>query len=255
MAKPDIIPLQFNGPAATGLTQLQLDADAFQSELPEQHWHIYYENESRGLTVGVWTTTSMQEAFGPYPGDEFMCILEGQAAMVDGEGNQTLIRKGESFCVRNAVPISWKQVGFLRKFFIIYNRTDGITPEISSAENGVKVLAPDELLNSMQSPGSTFPFEFDHPPSDQKAATAFVNDTGNMQVGMWESSAFESSMRPHPCSQFVQLLDGAVSISDQAGNCQDFSAGDVFFVPQGTVCSWSAASPVRKYYCNVLNQD
>lgn len=90
---------------------LDLDADDFQSDLPEQHWHLYHENMLLNLIVGVWTTTSMQEKFGPYPGDEFMCILEGQVEMIDREGGKTLIKEGQAFCVRNGVPVSWKQMG------------------------------------------------------------------------------------------------------------------------------------------------
>ena len=98
---------------------LDLDADDFQSDLPEQHWHLYHENMSPNLIVGVWTTTSMQEKFGPYPGDEFMCILEGQVEMIDREGGKTLIKEGQAFCVRNGVTASWKQNGFLGK--ILYS--------------------------------------------------------------------------------------------------------------------------------------
>ena len=81
-----IIPLEYDGPAGVGLSMLDLDAADFESDLPEQHWHLYHENMPLNLIVGVWTTTSMQEKFGPYPGDEFMCILEGQVEMIDRFG-------------------------------------------------------------------------------------------------------------------------------------------------------------------------
>jgi uncharacterized cupin superfamily protein len=59
----------------------------------------------------------MQEAFGPYSGDEFMWVLEGQARMMNADDVAIVINQGESFYIRNAIPISWKQEGFLRKFF------------------------------------------------------------------------------------------------------------------------------------------
>jgi uncharacterized cupin superfamily protein len=113
-----IIPLEPEGPAGTGLEKMDLDPADFQSELPEQYIHVYYEDEGLGLSVGVWTTTTMQEVFGPYPGDEFMWVREGQVSMVDGDGNETRVKPGETFCIRNAIPISWKQEGFLRKFYM-----------------------------------------------------------------------------------------------------------------------------------------
>ncbi len=108
------------GPAGTGMPALNLDPADFQSELPEQHLHVYFSDENLGLEAGVWTTTDMQEAFGPYPGDEFMWVIEGQVDMLDGDGAATHVNQGETFCIRNGIPVSWKQTGFLRKFYMTY---------------------------------------------------------------------------------------------------------------------------------------
>ena len=53
------------GPADTGMPAMDLDQADFQPELPEQHLHVYVNDEELGLDAGVWTTTDMQEAFGP----------------------------------------------------------------------------------------------------------------------------------------------------------------------------------------------
>ena len=246
-----IIPLEHDGPAGIGLSMLDLDADDFQSDLPEQYWHLYHENMSLNLIVGVWTTTSMQEKFGPYPGDEFMCILEGQVEMIDREGGKTLIKEGQAFCVRNGVPVSWKQNGFLRKFFITYSpqTQEGNSP--SSDETGVFVLDQEELSAKLQNLDTPFPYGVESTQSMQKNATLFVNDTGNMRVGMWKSTPFKTVMQAFPVNEFVQLLEGEICITEQAGRKHEFSPGDVFFVPQGTICSWHFKGDVRKFYCRI----
>ena len=243
-----VIHLEPNGPADTGMPRMQLDPADFQSEMPEQHLHVYFEDEGLGLTVGVWTTTDMQEAFGPYPGDEFMWVIEGQVAMVDGDGNETPVREGQTFCIRNAIPISWKQVGFLRKFFMTYAAPNAPTPEIASAEGGVVVLDPASLAAGLTKMDTTDPFEIAGDAPEQHDNIHFTNDTGNMFVGMWDSTAFESELKPFPCHEFVQLLEGAVTITEADGTAQQFKAGDVFFVPMGTVCSWKTDGYIRKYY-------
>ena len=154
-----IIRLESLGPANTGMAQMQLNPKDFQSELPVQHMHVYYEDETLGLSVGVWDTTSMQEAFGPYPGDEFMWVLDGSVRMIDADGKQTLVNQGESFCIRNAIPISWKQEGFLRKFFMIYTDPNSKDTLIESAVGGVKVLDPVVLANGLKLMDSSDPFE------------------------------------------------------------------------------------------------
>jgi uncharacterized cupin superfamily protein len=240
--------LEPNGPAGTGLAKMQLDPADFQSDLPEQHLHVYFEDEVLGLSVGVWTTTSMQEAFGPYPGDEFMWVLEGRVAMVDGDGKETPVEPGETFCIRNAIPISWKQAGFLRKFYMTYAKPDAPTPAIESADGGVVVLDPAKLEAGLTKMDTTEPFEIRGEAPLQRDSPCFTNDAGNMFVGMWDSAPFESEMKPFPCYEFVQLLEGEVTITEEDGTAHRFEAGDAFFVPKGTVCSWKTSVYVKKLY-------
>ena len=251
MANSKIIQLHEQGPAATGLSKMELDPADFQGELPEQFWHVYHEDEAIGLFVGVWTTTSMQESFGPYPGNEFMYLLEGQVAMLDENDQATIIEQGETFCVRNGIPTSWKQVGSARKFFVIYAPPNAVEPVLSPDEKGISILRPDELASRLTLLETTAPFEIDGQKPEQRDAMAFSSDDEKMVAGMWDSTPFESTMAPFPCHEFVQLLKGNISITEENGQTSSFSPGDVFFIPQGTVCSWKVQEPVRKLYCIV----
>ena len=246
--EPSVIRLEPNGPADTGLEEMQLDPADFQSELPRQQVHVYFEDEALGLSVGVWTTTSMQEAFGPYPGDEFMWVLEGQVSMVDADENATLIRQGETFCIRNAIPISWKQDGFLRKFYMTYADPKATTAEIASAEGGVRVLDAGRLEAEMAKMDTTEPLVIVGDNPVQNDHIVFTNDAENMLVGMWDSTAFDSEMKPFPWHEMVQLLVGEVTITEADGKAHIFKAGDAFFIPMGTVCKWETEGYVKKFY-------
>jgi uncharacterized cupin superfamily protein len=243
-----VVRLERSGPAETGLADMQLDPAGFQSTLPNQQIHVYYSDETLGLEVGVWTTTSMQEAFGPYPGDEFMWVLEGNVSMVDADGKETPVKQGESFCIRNAIPISWKQVGFLRKFFMTYANPEAPTPKIESAEGGVRILNPIDLSAGLTEMDTTDPFVIEGEVPLQRDHIAFTNDAGNMFVGMWDSTPFESEMKPFPCHELVQLLEGEVTIVEQDGQAHNFRSGDCFFIPMGTVCQWRTTVYIKKLY-------
>ena len=238
-----------NGAAGSGLSKMELDPADFQSDLPEQHLHVYFEDEDLGLSVGVWTTTSMQETFGPYPGDEFMWVLEGRVAMVDADGRETPVEEGETFCIRNGIPISWKQVGPLRKFYMTYAKPGAPTREVSSADGGVVVLDTAQLRVGLQKMDTTEPFEIRGAAPLQRDNGCFTNDAGTLFVGMWDSEPFESEMKPFPCYEFVQMLEGEVTITEGDGTAHRFATGDAFFVPKGTVCSWNTRGTVRKLYC------
>ena len=172
-----IVRFETDGPPDAGLQKMKLDPSDFQSDLPEQHIHLYYEDPVSGISAGVWTTTDMQEAFGPYPGDEFMLVLEGRALMTDVTGKAIAVETGQSFIVRNAIPISWKQVGFLRKFFVLYRKPNQPTAKIASADGGVMVLDPhslaSELVLSDESIGGGI----------QRETVVFTNDDGKRLEG------------------------------------------------------------------------
>lgn len=240
-----IMRLERDGPAETGLTRMTLDPADFQSALPEQHIHVYFEEPQIGLSVGVWTTTDMQEAFGPYPGDEFMLVLEGRVEMVDGADRAVPIETGQSFVLRNGIPISWRQRSPMRKFFLLLNDPAAPAPRLESAEGGVIVLDEGALAAAAQPETESIGG------GAQRDAHVFTNDAGTMTVGLWESTAFESAMQPFGVHELCQILQGRVTITEEDGTRHAFQPGDVFFVPRGCVCSWAAAGPVRKYYAQV----
>ena len=245
----NVIRFESHGPASTGMPVMELDQADFQGALPEQHVHEYFNDDELGLNAGVWTTTDMQEAFGPYPGDEMMWVLEGQVDMVDGHGKATHVNEGETFCIRNGIPVSWKQLGFLRKFYITYADPKADPQNIDSADGGVIVLDAQALQQAKEKMDTTDPFVIKGDAPVQHDSNAFTNDAGNLFIGMWDSTAFETEMLPFPCYEFVQLLEGEITITEQDGTVNVFVAGDVFMVPEGTVCSWKTTAYVKKFYC------
>ena len=232
MTQPRVIRLEANGPKDTGLTPLELDPKSFRSPLPVQNHHQYFADSAQGIAVGVWDTTTMQEAFGPYPGDEFIVVLEGSFAMLDGKGGSVSAQKGQSVCFRNAIPTSWRQDGYLKKFYLTWLDPDADVPTISSMEGGVIVLDPNPPP----------------PVPTLREQIVFTNDAGNMQVSLRESSAANTPMARSDRHEFVQILEGEVRIVEEGGNAHDFSAGDVFFIPQGTLNAWQILRTLKTYH-------
>ena len=192
MTKTGVIRFEPNGPVGNGLQPMEVDPAGFApgSDVPEQTIHAYFSDESIGLTVGVWTTTGMTEKPGPYPGDEFMYLLEGRLDMVS-DGETVPVETGQSFAVRNGIPVSWTQEApFLRKFFLLLHDEKKAVPEIDSAKGGVVVMDPvaleEKLAPEAESLGG----------GEQRDAPAFTNDDGTMFVGMWETTPFETEMGP-----------------------------------------------------------
>lgn len=236
-----IIRFEPNGP--DGLKPMSLDPGDFHSMPDEQTLHVYFDDPELGMSAGVWTTTPMQETFGPYPGDEFILVLNGHFDMmdsVDGSGHNLPCAKGQSVIFRNGVPVSWKQHDRLKKFYITYNDPRAPMPEGLSAKGGIQVLDPDWTLDGDDLlTGTSTP---------QRERVFFTNDHGNFEVGLWDTQTLNTRMEPFLWHEFVQVLEGEVTLTEEDGTAQTFAAGDVFFVPAGTVCKWQVPRYLRKYY-------
>lgn len=246
---PRIVRLHPNGPNGEGLAPLDLDPADFQSPLPQQNFHLYFSDSSIGLNVGVWDTTTMQEAFGPYPGDEFVLVLDGAFNMIDSAGDAVGGRSGEMVAFRNGAPMSWKQEGYLKKFYLTLNDPAAGVPKIDTAEDAVVVIDPATRLSDADTLADDN--------SSGSGAVArevifFKNDTGTMSVGLWDCQAFDAEeLEPFPCHEFVVMAAGEVTIKEPGGIAQTFGPGDAFFVPKGTLCSWHVPTYIRKFYAAV----
>jgi len=244
MDKSDIIRLEPNGPAGTGLIQDELDPDDFQSKLPVQSTYAYYDDDQTGLYVGVWETSEMQEKFQPYGMEEFMWILEGQVAMVDENNKETIVKPGEAFVIPKGYPCSWKQAGYLKKYYMIYENPDGEFPEALAA-NGIIIPRPDAPMKEVR---TYHPFDIKGELPIQKNHTCYQDTTGQLSVGTWESTPFKSKLLPFPGSEMVVMIGGAVTVLNDKGIEHNFTKGDAFFIPEGTICSWRATETVRMFY-------
>jgi uncharacterized cupin superfamily protein len=213
-----------------GLQPLELDPRDFQSLLPSQNYHLYFEDEDLGLSVGIWDTTTMQEAFGPYPTDEFILVIEGSFAMMHGNGDMVTAKAGNSVCFRQGIPTSWKQDGYLRKIYLTLADPEAEMPEIDSAEGGVVVL--------------------DRPPEGD-GTVIFRNDAGTMEVRHSAPGALRQSLATADAHELVQVLTGSVEVGDASGAHQVFHPGQVFFVPRGTALALTGSEGFSAYRVTV----
>lgn len=214
-------------PDRLALDPLELDAEDFQSPLPEQHYAVIFTDEAIGLAVGIWDTTTMQEAFGPYPGDEYITVLDGQFAMVDAlHAHLATARAGDSVTFRNGAPSSWKQEGYLRKVYLTLHDPSGHVPDIASAKGAFRVVGPGQRPQS--APGS----------DGVTREVIFRNDAGTMTVTL---SAFPDGTQPSapcPTHRLIRVLAGSLTLTGSDAGPQVFGPSTHVFLPKGTDCAW-----------------
>ncbi|MCF8066952.1 MAG: cupin domain-containing protein [Desulfobacterales bacterium] len=81
----------------------------------------------------------------------------------------------------------------------------------------------------------------------QRQHVCYEDTTRQMFTGTWESTPFESEMKPFPRNEMVYLLESSVTLTGEEGT-HDFKTGDAFFIPMGTICRWRTPEYVRAFF-------
>lgn len=231
------------GDAADELTQ-----DMFDSDIPVQHSHEYFTDEALGLYVGVWDTTDMIESAGPYPCDEFMWLLEGEAQIRNcRSGAVEKAVAGQPFVIPAGYECQWHQSGYLRKFFLIYENPAEPVPERPAVE-GIVIPRPDEPMQRLP---SAEPFALQNPSVQQNQFISYQNHSGTFQAGTWETGPFVSNESPFPYHQLGHVIEGVLTLVDRNGLGHCFRPGETLFVPEGVLCSAFAEEKVRMFFARV----
>jgi uncharacterized cupin superfamily protein len=80
------------------------------------------------------------------------------------------------------------------------------------------------------------------------AAHTYFKSAANERSGVWRAEPATTGPHTPKYSEFMYLLEGAVTLVDGDGRRETFKAGDAVLVPRGTTYTWEQAVPLRKYY-------
>jgi len=246
MATGKIIRFEPQGPAGTGLVRWpDIPPATLMAGTPVQRGHVYVEDKASGLSAGVWDCTAMTGKLEPYSVNEFMIVLEGAVTIVDARDRAVTIKAGESFLLPKGLPCVWRQDGYIRKFFVIFDDASGKAPPDPAV---LEVLRPDPQAALAPSAGPA-PEVLASPPPTQRDKQYFADLAAQWTVGVWDSTAYHRKTISFPRHELMHILEGEVTLTEEGGPAQTFKAGDTFFVPLGTRCDWKTTGYVRKIYC------
>ncbi len=242
MASPSIVRFERMG-------ELERWEDIPTSELesgnPVQRGHFSIKDDQHGVSAGVWDCTAFTSRLGPYPVNEFMIVLEGSVTIVEADGRETTVNPGESFLIPKGLVCKWKQPGYLRKYFVIFDDASGARPDDATR---LHVIRPNPSVALAASTPPAADMLLSGSPA-QHAHEYFADATGQWSVGVWDTTAYWRKRIPFPRHELMHILEGSVTLTDGDGIPHKFEAGETFFVPLGAVCDWRCEGYVRKIYC------
>ena len=248
MTEPRIIRFEPHGPADTGMQEWDvIDPAGLEAGTPVQSGHLYHEDAGAGYLAGVWDCTPMTAKFGPYGEHEFMLLLEGSVTMVLADGTEVTVNAGEPFVIPKGLPCQWKQEGYVRKYFMIFENPGAAAADDVSSQ-GVILPQPTGPAGGMEIEEIEDPSGFIGDLPTWHNHTYFEDPSGQMIAGVWDSTPFESAVAPFPRNELMCLLEGSVTLTDGDGTEHNFKAGDAAYIPKGAAMGWKNTEYVRKYY-------
>ncbi len=235
-----IIRLNSN-PVGFGETPDELTRDMFASPLPVQNSYEYYSDKEAGLYVGVWDTSKMIEAAGPYPCDEYMLLLEGKTEIKNNKtAEMEKVQAGEAFVIPRGYDCQWHQSGYLRKYFFIYEHPDVPIPDEPATEGIVILDSKKPVLNV------SIPDPFLVPEPARSSILCQYQDTSHrFYAGIWECGTFQSTVNPLPYHLFTYVMDGSITLFDEDDKQHSFKPLDAFFISKGTLCRARAIENIK----------
>lgn len=200
-----------------------------------------FEDKARGVTAGVWQQDANESHWMTYPVNEWMLVLDGEVVIVE-EDRRTSVKAGQSFIIPKGLRCRWTQPGKVRKFFVIFDDASGLANQ--GPLRTIKI-DPNVALEPSPSPSEAVLLS---PVPVQHTHEYFTDATGQLNIGIWDTTAYTRKLIDFPRHELMHLLDGSVTFTDDKGATRTFTAGDTFFVPLGTPNAWRCDGYLKKIF-------
>jgi uncharacterized cupin superfamily protein len=211
---------------------------------PKQRGRYYFNAPDIGLSAGVWDCTAFEGKRAPYSVDEFMMLLEGSVTVTEANGRVTRVQAGESFLIPRGLDCAWKQDGYVRKIFVIYENPALPVPAKPAADHVIK-LDFKAALSPCEGPD---PALLNGPEPRCAENVAYKDASGQLTVGLWSATPYDRQATLFGRYELMHFLEGQVDLHDGGTSGQAFRAGETIFVPKGVPLGWRNTSNVKKIF-------
>ena len=111
-----------------------------------------------------------------------------------------------------------------------------------------RLLTDGHPVNGMQPSDFTDPDSFTTDDKTETNHTFFQTDDESILTGVWESAPCKEEFESYPAHEMMTIISGSVTLTNEDGHAETFTAGDTFFVAKGTRCTWHITETLKKFY-------
>ncbi|WP_268798597.1 cupin domain-containing protein [Pseudomonas huanghezhanensis] len=193
--------------------------------------------DDAGFAAGTVETTG-SVSIANYPFTEMLVVHKGCVTITSGE-HRVEIEPGRSAVIGRGSDVKVNaESGSLWAFCVATRATGADKPGVAPIDHRA-VLAPSAAPEASILIG----------PTPQCRTNNLFEDTAStLRIGVWDSTPYARSARPHKVHELMHLIEGEVELKMDNGQSVLVKPGDTVFVPQGTPCAWTSTMYVRKFY-------
>ena len=187
----------------------------------------------------MWGTKSAHDGVHRATNTELFYVNAGRATLQDKSGREETFKAGDAVLIPRGAEFAWKRSEDEREYFVVFD-FDPVARQTAAKQN---IPSTFMKLDPNGPAGKGLPTES----MGGREYEYYSGPTGS-SVGVWETNGFESkkfSTAKH--SEFMLILDGAVTLSSPDGTSETFKTGDAALVPRGAQSKWSSGK-IKKFW-------
>jgi uncharacterized cupin superfamily protein len=115
------------------------------------------------------------------------------------------------------------------------------------ANKVIRLLSGGDPKTGMQPSNLTAPEAFTSADRRESNHTFFATADESVLSGVWECAPCKEEIKSYPVHEMMTVVSGSVTVTSD-GRAETFTAGDSFFMPKGTKCTWHITETLRKFY-------
>ena len=107
-----------------------------------------------------------------------------------------------------------------------------------------EIMSPSIPLAEIYRPGFEAPVDM----PKESSRVLFKSHSGEFVSGVWQGEPGTFPIENYPVDEFCMVIEGEVTLTDQAGKSRTFKKGMAFVIPRGFVGTWHMPVRSKKYF-------
>ena len=171
------------------------------------------------------------------PADEFLHVVAGDLTLEVGERRFEL-RAGQSIAIPPGAPYGWRCSQPTVLIYVRHAASAGASPSPAAMDPTTERRPSNPPLADLLTT----------PTPQCRNHTQYASADGAFVCGVWDSTPYARNAMTYGHHELMHLLEGAVTLVDDAGEMATFTEGDVLLVRRGARCSWLSDCHVTKVF-------